>query len=246
MSMSKAKAENRQLPKRFYKEAAYEETETGWRIVLDGRPLKTPAKNPLELPIEGLARAIAGEWDAQVEHINPFTMPLTRITHVALDRMNAAREGAAAEVAKFATTDLVSHRAEDSALAAKQAAMFDPFIAWAGSALDAPLKAAATVTPLEQPQTSIEALRLRALALDDFRLTALVSAAPILSSAILAFALLEEEADGETVWAASRLEEDHQAEFWGEDADAALAAANRKRDLLACERLFRELDRDSV
>ncbi|MGJ3231551.1 MAG: ATP12 family chaperone protein [Oceanicaulis sp.] len=246
MSMSKAKAENRPLPRRFYKEAAYQETEEGWRILLDGRPVKTPAKHTLLVPAEGLARAITEEWDAQKEHINPFTMPLTRLCHVALDRMGEAREAAAAEVAKFATTDLLSHRAEEADLAARQAQVFDPFLTWAESALDAPLKAAAVIAPLEQPETSIEALRLRALALDDLRLTALVSAAPILSSAILAFALLEAEADGETVWAASRLEEDHQIARWGEDAEAAEAAANKKRDLLACERLFRELDAAGV
>jgi len=246
MSMSKAKAENRELPKRFYKQAAYEQTDAGWRIVLDGRPVKTPAKNALEVAAEGLARVIAAEWEAQAERIDPFTMPVTRITHVALDRMGAAREAAAAEVAKFATTDLLSHRAEESSLAAKQAAVFDPYLAWAETALDAPLNAAATIAPLEQPEASIEALRLRALALDDFRLTALVSAAPILSSAVLAFALLEEEADAQTLWAASRLEEDHQAERWGADSEAALAAANKKRDLLACERVFRELDAAEV
>lgn len=242
MSMSKAKAENRPLPRRFYKEAAYEETEAGWRILLDGRPVKTPAKQTLRVPAEGLARAIAAEWADQGEHIDPFTMPLTRICHVALDRMGEARDAAAAEVAKFATTDLLSHRAEEADLAARQAEIFDPYLAWAKSALDAPLHAAATLTALEQPESSIEALRLRALALDDLRLTALVSAAPILSSAILAFALLEGEGDGETLWTASRLEEDHQIERWGEDAEAAQAAANKKRDLLACERLFRELD----
>jgi chaperone required for assembly of F1-ATPase len=156
--------------------------------------------------------------------------------------MGAVREAAAAEVAKFATTDLLSHRAEDADLAAKQAQVFDPLLAWAEAALDAPLKAAATIAPLEQPEASLDALRRRALALDDLRLTGLASAAPLLSSAVLAFALLEEEVDGETVWAASRLEEDHQIERWGEDAEAAEAAANKKRDLLACERLFRELD----
>ncbi|MEQ8406283.1 MAG: ATP12 family protein [Oceanicaulis sp.] len=246
MSMSKAKAENRPLPRRFYKEAAYEQTDEGWRIVLDGRAVKTPAKQTLHVPAEGLAAAIAGEWADQGEHIDPFTMPLTRLCHVALDRMAEAREAAAAEVAKFATTDLLSHRAEEAELAEKQAKAFDPFLTWADTALDAPLKAAATLTALEQPDSSIEALRLRALALDDLRLTALVSAAPILSSAILAFALLEEEADGETVWAASRLEEDHQIARWGEDAEAAEAATNKKRDLLACERLFRELDAAGV
>ena len=246
MSMSKAKAENRALPRRFYKEATCGETETGWCILLDGRPVKTPGKQALSLPAKALAQAVAAEWAAQGEHIDPFSMPLTRLCHVALDRMGAAREAAAAEVANFATTDLLSHRADDSVLAAKQADVFDPFLQWAETALDAPLKAAATLAPLEQPEASLEALRLRALALDDLRLTALVSAAPILSSAILAFALLEAEADAETLWAASRLEEDHQIERWGEDAEAATAAANKKRDLLACERLFRALDAAQV
>jgi len=246
MSMSKAKAENRELPRRFYKQAAYEQTEEGWRILLDARPVKTPAKQSLLVPAEGLAEAIAAEWEAQGERIDPFTMPLTRICHVALDRMGAAREAAAAEVAKFATTDLLSHRAEEADLAAKQAKTFDPFLQWAEAALDAPLKSAATIAPLEQPESSLEALRLRALALDDLRLTGLVSAAPIVSSAVLAFALLEAEADAETVWAASRLEEDHQIARWGEDAEAAEAAANKKRDLLACERLFRVLDAAGV
>lgn len=246
MSMSKARAENRELPRRFYAEAAYEQTEDGWRVVLDGRPVKTPARRTLLVPAEGLAGAIAAEWRAQGERIDPFTMPLTRLVHVGLDRMGEVREAAAAEVAKFATTDLLSHRADDADLAAKQAKIFDPFLDWARTALDAPLSAAATIAPLEQPATSLEALRLRALALDDLRLTGLVSAAPILSSAVLAFALLEGEGDAETVWTASRLEEDHQIERWGEDAEAAEAAANKKRDLLACERLFLELDAAQV
>ncbi|XBQ15239.1 MAG: ATP12 family protein [Oceanicaulis sp.] len=242
MSMSKAKAENRPLPRRFYKQAGIALEDGGWRVLLDGRPVKTPAKQVLALPVEGLAMAVAAEWEAQGEHINPFTMPLTRLVHVALDAMAAAREGAAAEIAKFASTDLVSHRSDDPQLAARQAEVWDPYLRWSETALDAPLKAAVTIAPLNQPEASLDAMRKRALALDDLRLTGLVSAAPILSSAVLAFALLEGESDGETVWAASRLEEDHQIERWGEDAEAAQAAANKKRDLLACERLFRELD----
>lgn len=245
MSMSKAKAENRELPRRFYERAGAAPGEGGWRIQLDGRSVKTPAKRELILPAEGLARAVAEEWDAQGERIDPFQMPLTRLTHVALDRMAQARTAAAQEIANFASTDLLSHRSDDARLAERQAKAWDPYLAWADSALDAPLKAAATIAPLVQPEASLKALKARALALDDFRLTGLVSAAPILTSAVLAFALLEEEADGEAVWTASRLEEDFQAEAWGEDAEALEAAANRKRDLLACERLFRLLDASS-
>ncbi|MCH8488971.1 MAG: hypothetical protein LAT81_03440 [Oceanicaulis sp.] len=244
MSMSKARAENRPLPRRFYAEVSAAPGEGGWRVLLDGRQVRTPAKSVLVLPCEALARAAAAEWEAQGEHINPFTMPVTRLCHVALDRTGDVRATAAAEVARFARTDLLSHRADDSVLAARQAEAWDAWVDWAATALDAPLRVAVSVTALDQPDASIAALERRALALDDFRLTALVSAAPILGSAVLAFALLEGEAAAETLFDASRVDERYQAERWGEDAEAAEAAANRKRDLLGCETLFRALDAD--
>lgn len=247
MSMSKAKAENRALPRRFYKQAGVAEAETGgYGVLLDGRPVKTPAKNALLAPSETLANAMANEWENQVEHIDPFTMPLTRLMHVAIDRMARARNGAAAEIARYASTDLLCYRADDAKLAEKQARIWDRYLDWSKTALDAPLTATHALTPIAQPEASLKALESRALALDDLRLTGLVSAAPILTSAVLAFALLEEEADARTLWAASRLEEDHQIERWGDDPEALLAAANRKRDLLACEVLFRTLDRDGL
>jgi len=242
MSMSRGKAENRPLPRRFYTEAAVAPDERGWRVLLDGRGVKTPGRKDFVLPCEGLARAAADEWAGQGEYINPFAMPLTRLCNVALDRMGAAREAAAAEAAKFARTDLLCHRSDIGELAALQASLWDPFLDWSREALDAPLFAAAALTALEQPEESIAVLERRALALDDFRLTALVSATPILGSAILAFALLEGETGAGQAFAASRLEEDYQAKRWGEDAEAAEAAANRKRDLIACERVFREMD----
>jgi chaperone required for assembly of F1-ATPase len=242
MSMSKAKAENRELPKRFYKEVSLQPGEGGWSVLLDGRPVKTPAKRALQVPSETLAQALAAEWSAQETVIDPFTMPITRILHVALDRIADVREGAAEEVANFGRTDLLSHRADESGLAARQAELWDPFLEWSKTALDAPLNAAATVLALEQPEGSIAALKARALAQDDLRLTALVSVTPILGSAILAFALLEGEADAEAVWTAARVDDDYQTERWGEDSEAALSAANRKRDLIACETVMRALD----
>jgi chaperone required for assembly of F1-ATPase len=189
---------------------------------------------------------MAAEWENQVERIDPFTMPLTRLMHVAIDRMAGAREAAAAEIARYASTDLLCYRAAETTLAEKQARIWDRYLDWSKTALDAPLTATRALAPIAQPEASLKALEGRALALDDLRLTGLVSAAPILTSAVLAFALLEEEADAPTLWAASRLEEDHQIERWGDDDEALLAAANRKRDLLACEVLFRTLDRDGI
>jgi chaperone required for assembly of F1-ATPase len=171
---------------------------------------------------------------------------LTRLCHVAIDRMGQSRAGAAAEIAKYASTDLLCYRSDDGELAERQAKVWDPYLAWSSSALDAPLESTRSLTARPQPDAAVSALETRALALDDLRLTGLVSSAPVLTSAVLAFALLEEEGDGETVFAASRLEEDFQIERWGEDREAAEAAANRKRDLLACEVLVRALDRAGV
>lgn len=243
MSMSKAKAENRPLPKKFYTSAGIAVREDGgFQVLLDGRPLRTPDKQPLASPVEALANAIAAEWDAQEEVIDPHKMPLTRLAHVAIDRIGAAREAVAGEVARYASTDLICYRSEEPDLAARQASVWDPYVKWAETALDAPLVLTEGVVPVDQPEASIQAIRNRALALDDWRLTGLVSAIPVLGSAVLGFALLEAEATGEDVFTASRLDEDAQAERWGEDAEAVEAAENYRRDLLAVEVLFRALD----
>ncbi|WP_019962400.1 ATP12 family chaperone protein [Woodsholea maritima] len=242
MSMSKAKAETKPLPKRFYKDVAVGEVEGVLTILLDGRAVKTPARNTLSAPYENLAFAMAQEWADQDEVINPFIMPLTRLAHVAVDNMAQYRQAAALEIAKYASTDLLCYRAEDTVLAARQAKAWTPYLDWAASALDARFDITEGVVAIEQPHGSIEALRRHALALDNWRLTGLSSAVPILSSAILGFALLEAEGSGENLFEASRLDETYQSERWGEDSEAAQAAANKKRDLLAIERLFRLLD----
>ena len=245
MSMSKAKAENRELPKRFYAQAGASYEDGHWQVTLDGRAVKTPASNTLALPSERLAMAVAQEWESQVDVINPFQMPLTRLCNVALDRMSAVRSEAADEVARFAQTDLLCHRSDDRALAERQARAWDKYLKWSAMALDAPLESTDGLFAITQPESSIAALRGHALALDDFRLTGLVSAVPLLTSAVLGFALLQAENDAKSLWTLSRLEIDFQNERWGEDEEAVLAAANALRDLMACETLFRVLDEES-
>ena len=242
MSMSKAKAENRPLPKRFYSEVAIDPVDEGWRILLDGRPVKTPAREILLAPGEALADAMAAEWQAQETEINPFSMPLTRLAHVALDRMDQVRDGAADEIARFAGTDMLCYRSDLPDLARRQAEAWDPYLDWAARELDAPLHKAQTILPIEQPEASIEALRAHALTLDNWRLTGLASAVPLTGSAVLGFALLKGRITGEAAFETAQLEQDYQAETWGEDSEAADMAANRRRDLLAADHLFQLMD----
>ena len=55
--------------KRFYKDVAVTPQEGGFAILLDGRTVKTPARNILVLPTEKLASAIAAEWREQGEEV---------------------------------------------------------------------------------------------------------------------------------------------------------------------------------
>ena len=64
--------------KRFYK-AVGVTAENG--ILLDSRPVRTPAKALLILPNNALAKAVAGEWCAQKDDIDPHAMPFTGLAN---------------------------------------------------------------------------------------------------------------------------------------------------------------------
>jgi chaperone required for assembly of F1-ATPase len=230
-------------PKRFYKTVTVERAETGWAVLLDGRAVRTPAKNTLAVPAEGLAQLIAGEWAEQGERIDAPAMPVARLCFVALDRMAGAREETVAEVTKYASTDLLCFRAPEPAdLVAAQAAAWDPMLAWAERALDAHFVAATGVLPVNQDPVALQRVMAKAAGQDIWRLTALAHAAAICGSAILGLALLDGEIDGGEAFALSSVDEAYQASQWGEDAEAAERMALLKRELVSVERMLRALD----
>src|SRR5215470_5309392 len=102
------------LPRRFYQHAGVEEAEGGFRIVLDGRPVRTPARGFLIAPSRRLAQAVAAEWDAQGETIDPATMPLTRLANSIIDGVAASPAPVAADIEKYLGSDLLFYRAEGS------------------------------------------------------------------------------------------------------------------------------------
>src|SRR5271157_2125775 len=95
------------LPRRFYQQASAEDGEGGWRVLLDGRPVRTPARRLLVAPSHPLATALAAEWNAQAETINPATMPLTRLANAIIDGVIAAPVPVAAEIEKYLGSDLL-------------------------------------------------------------------------------------------------------------------------------------------
>ncbi|MGC3938318.1 ATP12 family chaperone protein [Roseobacter sp. EG26] len=212
--------------KRFWTSAEAVEGEGGYAITLDTKPVKTPAKKALVVPTRRLAAAIAAEWDAQHEYVDPTTMPFTRTANAALDKVALQHAEVADMLADYGDSDLLCYRADQPAeLVARQAEQWDPMLAWASTALGVTLEPRSGV--MHQPQGSAALARLRAQvhALTDFELAAFHDLVSLSGSLILAFAAAQDVKTSKAIWDISRLDELWQAEQWGADEDAEAAAA---------------------
>ncbi len=217
--------------KRFYRRATSEPAPGGHRILLDDRPLRTPAGAEMLLSAR-LAAAIATEWQDQPDEIRPLSMPLMRLASTAIDRVTPHRAGVVDELAGYATTDLVCHRAEHPPdLVARQHALWQPLVDWARLRYDAPLQVTIGVLPRPQPPEALAGLRSAVAALDPLRLTALHAAVTASGSLVIGLALLDGRLDPASAWEVSQLEESFQIERWGEDPEAAQRRAALRRDL---------------
>jgi chaperone required for assembly of F1-ATPase len=223
--------------KRFYRDAGVTETPDGFGVALDGKPVSTPAKRPLTVPTRALAVAIAEEWRAQGETIDPRRLPLTRLASIALDLVAPRPEAVVAEVAKYAGTDLVCYRAEQPPdLAERQRAAWQPLVDWATLRFDAPLMVTACILPVTQPAPSLKALETAVAAYDTHRLAALHLATAACGSLVVALALVEGRIDAEAAFAAAELDESYEIERWGEDAEPARRRAGLKEDIALAAR----------
>lgn len=232
-----------QKPKRFYNDALAVEIDTGWTVQLDGRGLKTPAKQPLILPGPALANAIAGEWDRQEERVHIAGMHLTRLANVAIDRTPSSRDGMADELARYCGTDLLCHLAEGPAdLREKQDEAWAPVRAWAGKALGVMLIPVEGIMAAPQPDASLSAARSHALSLNDFRLTGLSYACGLYGSALLALAVEQGELDGLDAFERTLVDELYQMERWGADAEAEARIAGHRLEAEAVKDWFDSLN----
>jgi chaperone required for assembly of F1-ATPase len=228
--------------KRVYKKATATAVDGGWGVALDGKPMRTPGWNPLALPTEALAVAIAAEWDAQQDEVRPAAMPLTRLAATAIDRTAPQRNGVIDEVAGYAGTDLVCYRADHPpALAARQHAAWQPLLDWAILRYDAALAVTAGVIPTRQAPAALKAFAAAVAAQDDFRLTALHALTAACGSLVIALAVLENRLDANEAFGASQLDESFQIEAWGEDAEAAARRQGLAADIAAAARFIQLL-----
>lgn len=229
---------------RFYKAATAGPSETGgFTVHLDGRPIRTPAKQAMAVPTDALAAAMAEEWAAQAETIVPATMPLTQLANTAIDRIGPNRAAVIQALAEYGETDLVSHRAETPAdLAERQAQAWQPLSDWAAQTHGIALVATGSLIAVAQPTESLAALRRVAEAQDQWRLTALQHATGLTGSIILGLALTLGRIDAVAADAAAHIDEDYQIERWGEDAEARARRNALRMELEAVERFLRLLN----
>jgi chaperone required for assembly of F1-ATPase len=228
------------LRKRFYQEAAAGEPDRhGHPVLLDGKPVRTPARRPLAAPTRGLAQALADEWQAQEREIDPARMPLTRLANAVIDAI-ADRPGPVAdEIARYLGSDLVVYRAQEPAgLVARQAELWDPLLAFARDALAARFVQVAGVMFSEQPPHAVAAARAHIPA-DPWRLGAVSSITTLTGSALIALALAKGAIAADAAWEAAHLDEDWQMGQWGRDELALARRAFRRADFDAAATVLR-------
>ncbi len=227
------------LPKRFYQDVAVKDDGAGAAPLLDGKKVRTPAKAQLVLPTRALAEAVAEEWRAQGERIDPATMPLTKLAISAIDGVVGREQAVIDDIAAHAGSDLLCYRAQaPDGLVAAQRKHWDPVLAWAEDALAAPLVLGEGVVHVAQPQASLDAVKAALVDRDGFSLAALHVLTGLTGSALLGLAVALGRLTPEQAWEAAHVDEDWQIGQWGEDHEAAQRRQNRRRDFDAAARML--------
>lgn len=226
--------------KRFYKCVTVGDDRS---ILLDGRPVKTPARNLLQLPTAALADAVAEEWAAQEDDIDPRAMPMTGLANAAIDRVKPNVHDFVAPLASYAETDLLCYRADSQPdLAERQAERWNPVLDWAAERYGVTFNIVHGIMHRPQPEDTVEMLAGALRELDPFRLAALNPLVTISGSLVIGLAVVDHAMAPEIAFDTAHLDELWQAELWGEDYFALQAREVRCADFLAAARFVDLLD----
>ncbi|MEP1611388.1 MAG: ATP12 family protein [Roseobacter sp.] len=225
--------------KRFWTQASLKEQSNGFSVLLDGRSVKTPAKRALVVPTKGFAQAIAQEWDAQDEIIDPTSMPFTRSANAALDKVAVQHGEVADMLAAYADSDLLCYRADHPrALVERQTEQWDPILDWAHQMFGTRLHTRTGVMHAPQDAETIEKLSHQVHAMSVFQLAGFHDLVSLSGSLILGLAATRDLRTAGEIWAISRLDEIWQAQEWGADEEAEAAAAIKEAAFVHAKQVF--------
>ena len=228
-----------QAGQRFYKETATTLVGSAYEVALDGRSIRTPSGTTLSLPTEALAKAIAMEWAAQTDIIDPTTMPITQLACTALDRVIPNRAAVIADTMAYGQNDLLCYRAaEPPELVQKQADAWQPILDWLSTNVDVPLLVTTGIMHVVQDDDAMAVLNRTVAAFDDFQLTAVVRMTQVFGSLALAIAVTRMHIRWAEAVDLAILDEVYQAERWGEDREAMERRRNMRAEVEQASRLL--------
>ena len=217
--------------KRFYKQADVAEVDGGYSVTLDGRSVRTPARALLAVPSRALAEAMAAEWNAQGEEIDPRSMVFTGLANGAIDQIAPDPISYGKGVAVYGESDLLCYRAESpSSLVAEQQAAWGPLLDWAARRYDVSFNLATGIVHVAQPGETVARLAAAVAACDAFQLAGLSTLVSMSGSLVIGLAVLEQAFPIDHLWQAAELDELYQVKQWGEDELAAKRRALRETD----------------
>lgn len=229
--------------KRFWTSVQSVPADGGWAVELDGKPLRTPAREALVVPTQALAEAIAGEWAGVEGDVDPRGMPLTGLANAAIDRVRVDKKAFADDLAHYAEADLACYRAEGpNGLIERQSALWDELLAWGRRRFDVDFRTTSGLLLVDQPPATVERLAHAVTALDPFQLAGLSPLVTIGGSLLAALAVLEEAFSAERAWEAVSVDDRWQLEQWGSDEEAEAALENRRRDFFGAARFLALLE----
>ena len=229
--------------KRFWKDVAVEQVDGGFAVLLDNRPVKTPARASLQAPTCELANAIADEWRSVEGEIDPRRMPLTGLANAAIDHVVPDKTGFARGLARYAEADLTCYRATGpAALVEVQEVAWDALLAWARRRFDIDFVTTHGVIHVAQPAGTVEQLSHAVEALNAFHLAGLSPLVTIGGSLIAALALAEGAITVDQAWDAVSIDERWQVEQWGADEEAVQSIENRRAEFMAAAQFLQLLD----
>ncbi|MBO6949612.1 MAG: ATPase [Rhodospirillales bacterium] len=225
------------LRRRFYKNVGVEDADGGFLIVLDARPVKTPGKASVVVATRALAEAIASEWDAQGEKIDPHAMPLTQIACTAIDKVAPNRDEISAQVVRYAGADLLCYRVDNPAdLVARQLEEWQPVLDWLATAQGIALRTTTGLIAEDQDPVAMERALAAVDTLDDHELAAMAVMVQTTGSFALTMAVINGHLGWERAADASQLDEIYQSELWGADREAEQRLRGLRNDIEAAAR----------
>ncbi|MEM1052367.1 MAG: ATP12 family protein [Pseudomonadota bacterium] len=227
--------------KRFYKDVSTFQMSGGWQVALDGRAIRTVKGAAQIAPTRALAEALAAEWDAQGEKIDPKSMPLRDMADYAIDMVTADPAALIDKTVAYGDTDTLLYRADpDQPLYARQQEIWEPIVSELEQRLSIEFVRISGIIHRPQSADTLFALRQQLVNQTPFALAAIEMMTHLAASLITGLSTAALGADALALWNAANLEEDWQAEEWGRDEEAEERRAKRETDFLRA-RAFWEL-----